>query len=146
MVGARLNAKPLVPEALLAYCVAMLVTVERLTKIFGRFTAVDDVSFVVHPGEIAGLVGPNGAGKTTIIHIMLGLISPNAGTVRLFGKSLEADREQILQTIEFHDALHGISGPVDRARELEGLRQDLQGSRPAWRKSLNCWSDSGSGT
>jgi ABC-2 type transport system ATP-binding protein len=87
--------------ALLAYCVAMLVTVERLTKTYGKFTAVDNVSFVVRAGEIAGLVGPNGAGKTTIIHTMLGLISPNSGSVRLFGKSLEADREQILQRLNF---------------------------------------------
>src|ERR1700688_3719077 len=79
----------------------MLVTVERLTKTYGKFKAVDDVSFVVQAGEIAGLVGPNGAGKTTIIHMMLGLISPNAGTVRLFGKSLDTDREQILQRLNF---------------------------------------------
>ena len=90
-----------VTDALLAYCVAMLVTIERLTKTYGSFTAVDDVSFVVHAGEIVGLVGPNGAGKTTIIHMMLGLISPNAGTVHLFGKNLEADREQILQKLNF---------------------------------------------
>jgi ABC-2 type transport system ATP-binding protein len=79
----------------------MLVTVERLTKTYGKFKAVDDVSFVVKAGEIAGLVGPNGAGKTTIIHIMLGLIAPNVGTVRLFGKSLDTDREQILQRLNF---------------------------------------------
>jgi ABC-2 type transport system ATP-binding protein len=79
----------------------MLVTVERLTKTYGNFKAVDDVSFVVQAGEIAGLVGPNGAGKTTIIHMLLGLISPNAGTMRLFGKSLDADREQILQRLNF---------------------------------------------
>lgn len=78
-----------------------LVTVERLTKTFGKFTAVDDVSFVVRAGEIAGLVGPNGAGKTTIIHMMLGLILPNAGTVHLFGKSLDASREEILQRLNF---------------------------------------------
>jgi ABC-2 type transport system ATP-binding protein len=79
----------------------MLVTVEHLTKTYGKFTAVDDVSFVVNAGEIAGLVGPNGAGKTTIIHMMLGLISPNAGNIHLFGKSLDADREQILQKLNF---------------------------------------------
>jgi ABC-2 type transport system ATP-binding protein len=79
----------------------MIVTVQHLTKTYGNFKAIDDVSFVVQTGEIAGLVGPNGAGKTTIIHIMLGLISPNAGTVRLFGKSLDTDREQILQKLNF---------------------------------------------
>src|SRR5271170_2988288 len=79
----------------------MLVTIERLTKIYGKFTAVDDVSFVVNAGEIAGLVGPNGAGKTTIIHMMLGLISPNAGAIRLFGQSLDTSCEQILQRLNF---------------------------------------------
>jgi ABC-2 type transport system ATP-binding protein len=79
----------------------MLITVERLTKTYGNFKAVDDVSFVVPAGEIAGLVGPNGAGKTTIIHVMLGLILPNAGRVRLFEKSLDTHREQILQRLNF---------------------------------------------
>jgi ABC-2 type transport system ATP-binding protein len=79
----------------------MLVTVEHLTKTYGNFRALDDVSFGVQAGEIAGLVGPNGAGKTTIIHVILGLISPNAGAVRLFGKSLDAHREQILQRLNF---------------------------------------------
>jgi len=97
----------------------MLVTVERLTKTYGRFKAVDDLSFVVHPGEIAGLVGPNGAGKTTIIHILLGLISPNAGTVRLFGKSLETHREQILQRLNFTTPY--MAFPV-RLTVLENLR------------------------
>jgi ABC-2 type transport system ATP-binding protein len=95
------GAKQFIPDALLKYFDAMLVTVERLTKTYGNFKAVDEVSFVVRAGEIVGLVGPNGAGKTTIIHIMLGLISPNAGKVRMFGKSLDADREQILQRLNF---------------------------------------------
>jgi ABC-2 type transport system ATP-binding protein len=78
-----------------------LVTVERVTKTYGNFKALDEVSFVVQAGEIAGLVGPNGAGKTTMIHVMLGLISPSAGAVRLFGTSLETNREQILQRLNF---------------------------------------------
>jgi ABC-2 type transport system ATP-binding protein len=79
----------------------MLVTVERLTKTYGDFKALDQVSFGVEAGEIAGLVGPNGAGKTTVIHVMLGLISPTAGTVRLFGANLDTNREQILQRLNF---------------------------------------------
>src|SRR5580700_8627936 len=97
----------------------MLVTVERLTKTYGKFTAVRDVSFVVRAGEIAGLVGPNGAGKTTIIHMMLGLISPNAGSVCLFGKNLETDREQILQRLNFTSPY--MAFPV-RLTVLENLR------------------------
>jgi ABC-2 type transport system ATP-binding protein len=97
----------------------MLVTIERLTKIYGKFTAVDDVSFVVNAGEIAGLVGPNGAGKTTIIHMMLGLISPDAGSIHLFGKSLSADREQILQRLNFTSPY--MAFPV-RLTVLENLK------------------------
>lgn len=97
----------------------MLIAVERLAKTYGRFTAVNDVSFVVERGEFVGLVGPNGAGKTTIIHIMLGLISPNAGSVRLFGKSLDADREQILQRLNFTSPY--MSFPV-RLTVIENLK------------------------
>jgi ABC-2 type transport system ATP-binding protein len=88
----------------------MLVNVERLTKTYGKFKAVDDVSFVVAAGDIAGLVGPNGAGKTTIIHMMLGLITPNAGTVRMFGKRLDTNREQILQKLNFISPYMGFPG------------------------------------
>ena len=97
----------------------MLVTIERLTKIYGKFTAIDDVSFVVNAGEIAGLVGPNGAGKTTIIHMMLGLISPDAGSIHLFGKPLSADREQILQRLNFTSPY--MAFPV-RLTVLENLK------------------------
>jgi len=55
----------------------VLVTIEHLTKAFGNFRAVDDLSFEVNRGETVGLVGPNGAGKTTTIHMLLGLISPS---------------------------------------------------------------------
>jgi ABC-2 type transport system ATP-binding protein len=62
---------------------------------------VDDVSFSVCKGETVGLVGPNGAGKTTIVHMLLGLITPSAGTFSLFGKSWEEDRGPILQRLNF---------------------------------------------
>ena len=96
----------------------MLVTVERLTKHYGKFKAVDNVSFAVPAGEIAGLVGPNGAGKTTIIHVMLGLISPTAGSVRLFGESLDTNREQILQRLNFASPYMAFPG---RLTVLENL-------------------------
>lgn len=79
----------------------MLVEVEHLTKRFKDFVAVNDITFSVAQGEIVGLVGPNGAGKSTTIHMMLGLIVPSAGTIRLFGERLEDDREAILQRLNF---------------------------------------------
>ncbi len=81
--------------------VPALVDVRHLTKTFRRFCAVDDVSFSVYDGEIVGLVGPNGAGKSTIVHMLSGLITPSAGSFSLFGKSLDTDREQILQRLNF---------------------------------------------
>jgi ABC-2 type transport system ATP-binding protein len=75
--------------------------VSHLRKQFGDFTAVEDVSFSIQPGEILGLLGPNGAGKTTTIHMLLGLITPTAGTIEMFGMELAAHREQILQQVNF---------------------------------------------
>jgi ABC-2 type transport system ATP-binding protein len=79
----------------------MLIEVENLTKRFGDFTAVDGVSFDVRPGEIVGMLGPNGAGKTTTIHMILGLITPSAGEVRIFGKSMRTHRAEILADVNF---------------------------------------------
>jgi ABC-2 type transport system ATP-binding protein len=56
------------------------------TRRFGGFVAVDSVDLDVHPGEVLGLLGANGAGKTTLIRMLLGLLRPSAGEVRLFGE------------------------------------------------------------
>ena len=78
-----------------------IVEVRSLTKRFGEFTAVDGISFDMQPGEILGLLGPNGAGKTTTIQMLLGLITPTAGSIRVFGLDLTTHREQILQQVNF---------------------------------------------
>ena len=78
-----------------------IVEVKNLTKRFGDFTAVDNISFEIQEGETLGLLGPNGAGKTTTIHMLLGLITPTNGTIRLFGLDLEQHRETILRQINF---------------------------------------------
>ncbi|HTX79500.1 MAG TPA: ABC transporter ATP-binding protein [Longilinea sp.] len=61
------------------------VIAEELTKRFGDFTAVDKVSFRIHPGEVFGWLGPNGAGKTTTIRMMLGLLQPTSGRLSVLG-------------------------------------------------------------
>ncbi|WP_280345972.1 ABC transporter ATP-binding protein [Nocardia abscessus] len=61
------------------------VSIEHLSKRFGRTVAVDDLTLTVAPGEVFGFLGPNGAGKSTTIRLLLGLIRPTAGTVRVFG-------------------------------------------------------------
>jgi len=79
----------------------MLLEVRHLSKHYGNVLAVEDVSFGIEPGEILGLLGPNGAGKTTTIHMLLGLITPSAGEVRVFGRSFADHREEILQQMNF---------------------------------------------
>jgi ABC-2 type transport system ATP-binding protein/ribosome-dependent ATPase len=62
-----------------------IVEMTSVTRRYGDFTAVDGASLRVEPGEIVGLLGANGAGKTTLVRILLGLLAPTSGTVRLFG-------------------------------------------------------------
>lgn len=78
-----------------------VLTVSHLTKRFGTFTAVNDVSFAIQSGEILGVLGPNGAGKTTTIQMLLGLVTPTAGSIHMFGLDLSAHREAILQQVNF---------------------------------------------
>ena len=67
-----------------------VIEVTGLSKVFGAFTAVKDLSFAVRPGEVLGLVGPNGAGKTTTLRAIAGIIPPTTGQVRLAGHDLRA--------------------------------------------------------
>ena len=76
-----------------------IIEVKHLSKQFGRFTAVEDVSFDVYRGDVFGFLGPNGAGKSTTIRAMLSLITPTSGEINIFGKSLQANRSHILAKI-----------------------------------------------
>ncbi len=68
-----------------------LIEIERLSKRFGTFTAVDDVSFSVARGEVLGFLGPNGAGKSTTMKMLAGFVTPTAGTARICGHDVGAD-------------------------------------------------------
>jgi ABC-2 type transport system ATP-binding protein len=78
-----------------------IVRVTDLTKQYGSLTAVDHVSFEIRAGEIVSLLGPNGAGKTTIIQMLLTLVSPSGGDIRIFGKALKEHREELLSMMNF---------------------------------------------
>ena len=78
-----------------------IVQVLNLTKRFGSFMAVDGVSFEIRKGEILGLLGPNGAGKTTTIQMLLGLVTPTSGEIKMFGLPLDRHREEILGKVNF---------------------------------------------
>src|SRR5690242_18614605 len=63
-----------------------MITVENLTKKYGGFTAVDDVSFTARPGRVTGFLGPNGAGKSTTMRVMVGLTPATSGSVTVAGR------------------------------------------------------------
>jgi ABC-2 type transport system ATP-binding protein len=64
------------------------VVLDQVTKSFGEFTAVSELSLSVHPGRIYGLLGPNGAGKTTTIRMIVNITAPDSGQIKLFGKQI----------------------------------------------------------
>jgi ABC-2 type transport system ATP-binding protein len=68
-----------------------LIEIERLTKRFGGFVAVDDVSFQVRRGEVLGFLGPNGAGKSTTMRMLAGFMTPSGGTARIQGHDVQTD-------------------------------------------------------
>ena len=76
---------------------SVIVEVNNLSKNFNQITAVNDLSFSVHQGDIYGFLGQNGAGKSTTIRMMLTLIKPGSGEIKIFGKELLANRHEILQ-------------------------------------------------
>ncbi len=77
------------------------IDVSRLTKRFDVLTAVDDISFVVAPGETVGLLGGNGAGKTTTISMLLGLLKPTSGQVQVLGADMIRHRYAVLHRMNF---------------------------------------------
>jgi ABC-2 type transport system ATP-binding protein len=74
---------------------------QNLTKRFGSFTAVDNISFNVVQGEIFGFLGANGAGKTTVIKMLSGLLSPSSGTATVAGLDLYSETEGIKRSIGY---------------------------------------------
>lgn len=89
-----------------------MIEVNRLTKSFGRFTAVNDVSFRINDGETFALLGPNGSGKTTTLKCLVGLSAPTAGEIKINGLDLqrharEAKRQIsfLPQRLSFHESL-----------------------------------------
>lgn len=106
-----------------------MISVKNLSKYFGDFCAVDDVSFAVQPGEILGFLGPNGAGKSTTMKMLTGFLNPTSGTVDVMGfdvdkRPVEAKRQlgylpegapayadmTVRASLEFVGKIRGFSG------------------------------------
>lgn len=78
-----------------------VISADRLTKRFGHFTAVDNISFEVHKGEIFGFLGANGAGKTTAMRMLCGLSLPTSGHATVAGFDVYKQNEQIKRNIGY---------------------------------------------
>src|SRR6059058_5262595 len=81
-----------------------MVAVDRLTKSYGRLTALSDVSLTIRDGEVLGLIGPNGAGKTTLFECVAGLLPHEAGTV-LRGREVLTARARASHIFYLPDAI-----------------------------------------
>jgi ABC-2 type transport system ATP-binding protein len=118
-----------------------VIEVEGLTKVYGELAAVDNVSFAVTRGSTCGLLGGNGAGKTTTLSMLLGLLLPTAGGIRLLGEDMLAHRYRVLARLNFSspyvDLPHRLTvqenlsvyarlyGIGERARRIRRLAEDL---------------------
>jgi len=117
-----------------------MIQIEQLSRKYGDFTAVDEVSFEISPGEIVGLLGHNGAGKTTIMKMMTGYLEPTSGTITIDGLDIADSRREIqkkigylpencpvypemttLAYLEYSAALHGVPERDRPALILEAL-------------------------
>jgi ABC-2 type transport system ATP-binding protein len=96
-----------------------IITVNGLTKSYGRVLAVDAISFRVAAGQTVGLLGGNGAGKTTTIAMLLGLLIPTAGRITVLGHDMARDRFRALQRMNFSSPYVALPG---RLLVIENLR------------------------
>lgn len=78
-----------------------ILEVKNLGKSYDGIRAVDGISFGIGAGEIVGLLGPNGAGKTSTINMILGLLEPDKGEIRIFDKDFQKNRSEILKKVNF---------------------------------------------
>ena len=78
-----------------------LIIVENLSKNYQKKEAVKNISFTINENEILGLLGPNGCGKTTTIAMMLGLLKPSNGNVKIHGQDIEKNRISLLHKMNF---------------------------------------------
>jgi ABC-2 type transport system ATP-binding protein len=95
-----------------------VLSVEGLSKAYGDTLAVDRIAFDVGRNEIVGLLGPNGAGKTTTINMLLGVLSPSAGSIRIEGEDLAEHRCQALANTNFAAVYAPLPGNLTVVQNL----------------------------
>jgi len=78
-----------------------MIEVEKVTKFYGSFRAVDDLNFSIKKGEIVGLLGPNGAGKSTTMRMVTGFLNPSSGNIRIDGTEIREDPKSVKRKIGY---------------------------------------------
>src|SRR5437660_3663613 len=111
---------------------------ERVTKRFGGFTAVNNLSLQVRPGRIFGLIGPNGAGKTTTIRMIVNITAPDEGTVELFGQQMTTELQDRIGYLPEERGLYKKMKVVDQLRFFAELK-DFKGKEAD--DAINRWLD-----
>ncbi len=126
-----------------------IIAIKGLTKKFGEFTALDDLSLEIEKGELFGLLGPNGAGKTTLISILATILAPTSGSATVCGSDVRREEDAVRKCIgivfqdpslddeltgeenlDFHGRLYGLDWKIRRSRSDEVLRLvDLEDRR-----------------
>jgi ABC-2 type transport system ATP-binding protein len=114
------------------------VSVEHLTRRFGKFTAVDDVTFDVRAGEVFGFLGPNGAGKTTTIRMLAGLLLPTSGRGSVAGYDLRTGTDAIKQSIGYMSQFFSLYADLTVEENIEFF-SGLYGVDPARRGARRDW-------
>lgn len=118
----------------------MVIETKKLTKNFGDFRAVDELNLSIPKGKITALLGPNGAGKTTTIQMLLDIITPTSGSIKIFDKEYKDNKEYILSNINFSSPyvalpsnltvmenlltfarLYSVKNPREKIKELAGF-------------------------
>jgi ABC-2 type transport system ATP-binding protein len=111
------------------------IAAHELTRRFGEVTALDVVSLTVPPGTVFGFLGPNGAGKTTMIRLLLGLLSPTAGTLEVLGQTQPAGGLEVRRrsgvVLEQHGLYDGLSvrASLEFAAQAYGLERGAAAAR-----------------
>lgn len=95
-----------------------MIEAQSLTKYFGNFLAVDDITFSVDPGKVLAILGPNGAGKTTTIRMLTSILNPSSGTAKVAGFDVATQPAQVRANVGVLTEQHGL---YERMRGLEYL-------------------------
>ena len=98
------------------------VKLDGVTKRFGEFTAVKELSLTVRAGRVFGLLGPNGAGKTTTIRMIVNITAPDTGTISLFGRKIDAELQNRIGYLPEERGLYRRMKVVDQLRFFAELR------------------------